>query len=191
MDSRQPIVAAMSSPTRSLTPVFVVECFSPTAVEDASLHLSLFALLALVLALAGPVAADDQMTFRGRLDGTVTVTPLDPPLASVLIEATGNATQLGRFTLEVPHVVNQALRVGTGSYVFTAANGDTLTADFTGQATLVAPGVLTTSETATITGGTGRFAGATGSFIAERTFYVATGVTEGSFEGTISTAAQP
>jgi hypothetical protein len=142
--------------------------------------------VALLFTLAGPVAAGDQVPFKGSLSGTVTVTPINPPIASVLIEATGNATHLGHFTLVVPHTVNQATRVGAGTYVFTAANGDTLTADFTGQATLLAPGVLSTSETATITGGTGRFAGASGRFTAERTFFVATGMTTGSFEGTIS-----
>lgn len=142
--------------------------------------------LALVFSLAGPVAAGEQVPFKGSLSGTVTVTPLDPPIASVHIDATGNASLLGRFTLDIPHVVNQAIRVGAGTYEFTAANGDTLTADFTGTATLLAPGVLSTAEIATITGGTGRFTGATGSFTAERTFFVATGTTTGSFEGTIS-----
>jgi len=150
------------------------------------LPLSLLAVLALAVTLAGPVAAADEVTFKGRLAGTVAVIPLDPPLASVLIEATGNATQLGAFTLQVPHLVNQATRTAEGSYVFTASNGDMLTADFTGQATLVEPGVLTTRETAVITGGTGRFAGASGSFIADRTFYLATGETVGSFEGSVS-----
>lgn len=150
------------------------------------LPLVLVALAALVVTLAGPVAAADQVTFKGRLQGSVTVTPLAPPVVSVVIEATGNASQLGQFTLEVPHVVNQATRMGAGTYVFTAANGDTVIAEFTGQATLVSPGVLTTHETGTITGGTGRFAGATGSFTADRTFYAADGVTTGSFEGTIS-----
>jgi hypothetical protein len=149
------------------------------------LSVSLLAVLALVGTVAAPVAADD-VTFKGRLAGAVDVTPLDPPLASVLITATGNATQLGSFTLRVPHLVNQATRIGHGSYVFTAANGDVLTADFTGQATLIEPGVLSTHETAVVTGGTGRFAGATGSFIADRTFYVATGETVGSFAGSIS-----
>lgn len=142
--------------------------------------------VALSFSVAGSAAAKDQVPFNGSLAGTVTVTPIDPPIASVFIEGTGNATHLGRFTVEIPHVVNQAIRVGSGSYVFTAANGDTLTADFTGQATLLAPGVLSTSEIGTITGGTGRFEGATGSFVAERTFFVATGMTTGSFAGTIS-----
>jgi hypothetical protein len=147
---------------------------------------AVLAAIALVLALAGPVTAGSQVPFEGSLSGTVTVTPTNPPIASVLIEATGNASHLGRFALEIPHEVNQAIRVGEGTYEFTAANGDTLTADFTGTATLLAPGVLSTSETATITGGTGRFAGATGSFTAERMFFVATGTTTGSFEGWIS-----
>ena len=76
--------------------------------------------------------------------------------------------------------------IATGTYEFTAANGDTLIATFTGQASLVSPGVLSVLDTATITGGTGRFADATGSFTAERIFVMATGEITGSFEGTIS-----
>lgn len=50
----------------------------------------------------------------------------------------------------------------------TAAHGDKLCAEFTGMATPTAtPGVLPIEETASITGGTGRFAGATGSFTSE------------------------
>ena len=146
--------------------------------------------LGLALSLAAPVAAADQVPFKGSLTGTVTVTPLDPPIASVVIEATGHATQLGRFTVEIPHRVNQATRIAVGTYVFTAANGGTLTADFTGQATLAAPGVLSIAETGVITGGTGRFAGATGTFATERTFFLASGVTTGSFEGMISSPGQ-
>jgi hypothetical protein len=153
--------------------------------------LAVFAtLLAFAVTFVGASSASEQTTFKGTLEGTVTVTPINPPIASVLIEATGHATKLGRFTVEVPHVVNQAVRVGSGSYIFTAANGDTLTASFTGVGTLVAPGVLSTTETATITGGTGRFAGATGSFTAHRTFFITAGETVGSFEGTISSPSQ-
>jgi hypothetical protein len=154
------------------------------------LQLSSVAVLALVFSLAGPVAAGDPVPLRGTLEGTVTVTPLEPPFESVDIEGTGNATQLGRFTLEVPHTVNLAEGTGSGSFIFTAANGDTLSAEFIGQATLLAPGVVALSETAVITGGTGRFAGASGSFTVERTFYPANGTTVGSFEGTVSSPGQ-
>ncbi len=141
--------------------------------------------IVLILTIAGPVAADDQLPFHGRLNGTVTVTPLDPPVASVVIDATGTATRLGQFELSIPHLVNQANRTAAGTYVFTAANGDTLTASFTGQAMVVSPGVISTTETATFTGGTGRFAGATGGFTATRLFLAASGTTSGSFDGVI------
>jgi hypothetical protein len=125
-----------------------------------------------------------SLPFTGTLEGTQTVTPLAPPLISVNGQATGTAAHLGRFTVTFPHIVNFALAQGTGTYTFTAANGDTLTADFTGTAQV---GTATTSivEEAEITGGTGRFAAATGSFIARRIFTPATGVTTGSFDGTL------
>jgi hypothetical protein len=123
------------------------------------------------------------MPFKGTFEGTQTTTPLEPPRALVDGSATGEATHLGRFTVEFPHIVNFVTRTGDGTYTFTAANGDTLTADFTGQAQ---PGpIVSIVEVATITGGTGRFAAATGSFIVQRQFDPASGTTRGSFEGTI------
>jgi hypothetical protein len=59
-------------------------------------------------------------------------------------------------------------------------------AEFTGRATPIGGGVLYIVEVATITSGTGRFAGATGTFITERWFDTITFTTIGSFEGTIS-----
>ena len=135
---------------------------------------------------AGVLTNEREVPFKGRLEGTATITPGTPPFLSVSIEGTGNATHLGRFTVEIPHVVNAMNRTSTGTYGFTAANGDTLTAGFTGQATLTSPGVLSIVETATITGGTGRFADAAGSFTVERLFNQVTGLTTGSFEGTVS-----
>jgi hypothetical protein len=151
--------------------------------------LALAVALSVVAALraADPVWAGERVPFKGRLDGDVTVTPLAPPLLQVGVDATGNATHLGRFALDIPHVVNLATRSAAGAYEFTAANGDKLYADFTGTATPTGtPGVLYIEETATITGGTGRFAGATGSFTTERLYDTAAGTTTGSFEGTIS-----
>jgi hypothetical protein len=122
----------------------------------------------------------------------VTITPIDPPVVSVLVEGTGNMTHLGRFTLEFTAVVNQATRtpIGLATYVFTAANGDTLTAEGNGQGTVVAPGVLSIVDNGTFTAGTGRFEDATGSFVLRRTFHIAQGVTSGTFEGTVSSPGQ-
>ena len=77
--------------------------------------------------------------------------------------------------------------MGIGTYLITAANGDTITADLAGTAQMVAPpNVLAITETATVTGGTGRFAGATGSIEVKRMFDRSTGVTTGTLEGWIS-----
>ena len=145
---------------------------------------------ALLLSLAGPASAGDQVPFKGTLAGTASVTPLTPPIVAVEIQATGTATHIGRFTLEAPHVVNQATLTAVGTYLITAANGDTITADLAGTAVMVdPPNVIAVTETATVTGGTGRFAGATGSIQVERVFNRATGVTTGTLQGWISFAA--
>jgi hypothetical protein len=139
-----------------------------------------------ILGLALPVTAGEDMPFKGMLEGDVTRT-LEPPLVLVDVDATGNATHLGQYALDIPHVVDPATRMAVGSYQFTAANGDTIYAEFTGLAMPTEiPGVLYIEETATITGGTGRFAGATGTFTAERWYDTVTGMTVGSFDGTIS-----
>ena len=154
---------------------------SPTSLSSASLSIASEA----KVIDAGVLSNDQEVPFKGRLEGTATITPGTPPFLSVSIAGAGNATHLGRFTVEIPHVVNPTNRTSTGTYEFTAANGDTLTAAFAGQSTLTAPGVLSVVDTATITGGTGRFADATGIFTVERVFNQVTGVTTGSFEGTV------
>jgi hypothetical protein len=106
---------------------------------------------------------------------------------SGITNGAGIATRLGRFTFQQPHSANVATSTLTGSYHFTAANGDTLSATFSGQSSATpTPGVRAVVEKATITGGTGRFAGATGSFTVERMINLTTGTTAGSFHGTIS-----
>jgi hypothetical protein len=129
--------------------------------------------------------------FRGNFEAVVSVTRLDPPFVLLLADGRGKASHLGTFTFTISNLVNGSNRTSDGSYEFTAANGDTLTADCTGQGTLTAtPGVLSIVETATITGGTGRFTGASGGFISERFQNSAAGWTTGSFEGTISTGGE-
>ena len=136
-----------------------------------------------ILGLAGPAAAGEQVPFKGSLEGTVTRSAPPPPIL-VNVAATGTATQLGLFSLEIPHVVTPP--IGHGFYDFVAANGDTLAAAFDGVSMSVVPGVLYIVETATITSGTGRFANATGGFVCERLYDIAAGTTIGYFDGTIS-----
>jgi hypothetical protein len=146
----------------------------------------------LAAATGGPEPSGSQgaqaVPFKGRFDGTQTLMPLQPPFGAVNGVATGQATHLGLFTVAFPHTVNFATRQGVGTYTFTAANGDTLTASFTGQAQ-GGPPVVAIVEQATVTGGTGRFADATGSFTVNRRFDQSSGTTEGSFDGAISIGA--
>ena len=139
-----------------------------------------------VLGLSSHVTAGEQVPFKGGVEGVDIVTPLTPPFVAVEVTATGNATQLGKFTLSILATVNRTTRVATGAFEFVAANGDTVFGTLTGQSTLTAPGVLTIEETFTITGGTGRFADATGSFTGTRFKNLITNETIGVFEGTIS-----
>ena len=140
-----------------------------------------------VLGLAGPADAGEQVPFKGRLEAGVTLTPLVPPFAFVLVEGTGNATHLGQFAWDSTLVANLATGEATGTYQFTAANGDMLFTDFTGLGVPTeTPGVLYIVDDVTITGGTGRFAGATGAFTFIHLYDIAAGITIGSFDGTIS-----
>src|SRR5689334_16978813 len=85
------------------------------------------------LGLAGPATAQHPIPFHGYLEGDVTRIPV-PPVVLVFIDAEGVASSLGRFTLDVPHVLDPSTRTAVGLYQFTASNGDALNADLTGQA---------------------------------------------------------
>ena len=75
----------------------------------------------------------------------------------------------------------------TGSYLFTAANGDVLYATFVGQGTPTGtPGGLTVVAPATILGGSGRFRRATGTFTIMATVSQITLDGSAEFSGTIS-----
>ena len=149
---------------------------------------SCLALTALALMFLSPqVLAGEQVPFKGSLQGDVVHTPVAPTIDAVSITGTGQATHLGEYTVTVPHLVDRTARSAEGTYEFTAANGDILRAYFVGHATPTATaGVLSVVEIATITGGTGRFAGATGEFTTVRIYDSIAGTTTGSFEGTIS-----
>lgn len=125
------------------------------------------------------------------LSGTVVSnhTAVYPPgtgTALIHEEGTGTATHLGRYTWVADITLDLATGTGTEQSTLTAANGDVITATVTVAGTPAGGVFLNTLETATITGGTGRFAGATGDYIMERLLNVATGASTGSFEGTIT-----
>ena len=159
-------------------------------IAKASIHLPMAAMFLTAL-LVGPAAAEKHVPFRGSLQGRETDVVQPPPTLLVDGNGTGIATHLGQFTVTWEATVNLENNSGIGSYHFIAANGDSIFAAVVGQAELVEPpDVFRVVEINTITGGTGRFAGAKGSFTVERLVNLTTGFTSGSFHGTITSVGE-
>jgi len=101
---------------------------------------------------------------------------------------TGHATHLGQFTYTYEFVVDLSTGNGVGSAEFTAANGDS----FSTEITAISPVLGHVVEEHTIVAGTGRFAGASGSFILDRLVTTigttTTNVSVGTVDGTIVTS---
>ena len=106
--------------------------------------------------------------FQGRADLVITGVEDTPPGTRTLTAtATGQATHLGRYNRTETVVVNLANGTFTGSLVFTAANGDRLSANITGNFT--SPTGDAAVGTYVFTGGSGRFQNATGQAAFEAT----------------------
>ena len=120
--------------------------------------------LLLILAVSA-LQAGELVPFRGSWEGsTVSATFPAPGVVFVVSAGEGQATHLGRYFMSSPHFTYLATGMVEGEQNFTAANGDVLNATFSGQLLPRADGCLEGTLPATITGGTGRFAGATGSY---------------------------
>jgi hypothetical protein len=125
-----------------------------------------------------------ELPFRGSF---TTVTDVPPPSARATAE--GTATHLGQFTGTAAAEVNPD-NTSTGTFTFTAANGDQLSGTFVGHGVFIPPNTVRITEVATIENGTGRLAGATGTFTMERSetidFATGRGTGTGTFEGQIN-----
>lgn len=99
-----------------------------------------------------------ELPFTGTYEGVEKVVT---PTEHQLIDATGNATHLGLFTVTADWTIGPA--GGSGTSTWTAANGDELHTSFTRHG-VPAPPTITFTEIHTITGGSGRFASASGTF---------------------------
>ena len=149
-------------------------------ITRSNIYLSMAAMI-LTAALAVPAAAKDEVPFKGTFQGSDTVIP--PTLTTA---AAGTGTHLGQFSFSYVF----SFLTSTGSAHWVAANGDSIDSTYVASA-VRDPFVVTITEIHTITGGTGRFSGAQGSFIVHRTHVRAisddgTHVTFGWFEGSIT-----
>ena len=127
------------------------------------------------------------LPFKGQLQSTERVVSMpDDNTAVRHLDGTGNATHLGQFTLSADFTVIMSTGNATGTATWTAANGDQLRAIVAGHGDIVEFPTVTITETHTITGGTGRFANASGIMTIERSANILTGASTGSLSGTIS-----
>ena len=134
--------------------------------------------------------ASQNLPFRLGDEGTITFTTE----STATTAGTGNANQLGRLTSD-----GNLMVVGPGSCgneigfavqmqdTFTAANGDKLMTAISMQLCPIAPGIYHGVGTYVVTGGTRRFAGATGSGVFDGTGNFNTGTIICALNGTIST----
>jgi hypothetical protein len=142
------------------------------------------------LALSAVTAsATPNLPFQLGDEGTITFTSS----STATTTGTGTAIQMGRITSDSNLTI-----VGEGSCgnevgfavemqdTFTAANGDQLMTEITMQLCPIAPGIYHGVGTYVVTGGTGRFATATGSGVFDGTGNFNTGTIICALNGTIS-----
>lgn len=122
--------------------------------------MALAGVLALTVLLAASVPASaggSAVTITGHGTGTIR---LDTATGAFTGEESGVSSYLGKYTVHLQGRATLAADgtvTGTGTATIVAANGDQLTGDFT-----VTGNGQTQRVVVTITGGTGRFANATG-----------------------------
>jgi len=145
-------------------------------------------LLMIVLAsatFAAPAAAQTEFLLKGSFEATETQQVVFP-IGYVDATGVGTATHLGLFTYHLEAELYIPTLTASASATVIAANGDMIFGEGSGQGTPTGtPGIVSIVETYTITGGTGRFAGATGNFTVERLINRATFASSGTISGTI------
>ena len=123
----------------------------------------IFGKMMMALAVGGMISvtlvqiANAAVPFKGRGTGEIVSVQPGPTGPVITAIASGNATHLGNYS-RIEHISLAPDGSFTGDVTFTAANGDQLTANIQGAFTSPA----TASGTYSFTGGTGRFANATG-----------------------------
>ena len=142
--------------------------FKPTAGLLIPLFLACFA--AVFISPPTSASARDLVPFNGTVSGYVeTQEPIDQCTVHIHVVNFGNSNQLGAFTGTAefyPNFCEDPPNITyTGTFDWFAANGDEIYGTFEGYlCPTETPGVYDNHETAEVTGGTGRFANATGHF---------------------------
>lgn len=146
-------------------------------------------MLVVVAALVLPIGAQAgaQVPLKGSDVGGFTLGVACAPGSAVVdIDGTGNATHVGRYVYAALECFNPTTLLYTGTFELTAANGDTIAGTYSGEVVSIVGSVGFYEQDAVATGGTGRFAGASGEFHVSGEANLATGAYSQELEGTIS-----
>ena len=154
-------------------------------ITRSNIYLPMAAII-LTAALTVPAAAQNQVPFKGGMQGHDFDIAFTSTTVTVLTVGTGIGTLVGQFSFTQTVTVDFATATSTGSAHLIAANGDSISTTITGSGQVIEPGLLRIEDVHTITGGTGRFAGAQGSFTVKRLASPVTFLTSGSYDGTIT-----
>ena len=149
-------------------------------------NICLLAAMVLAAALAVPAAAKQPVPFRGAMQGDDTDIGFTSSTVTVLTVGKGIGTLLGQFSFTQTVTVGFSDGHSAGSAQWFAANGDSISTTVAGSGVVLEPGLFSIEDVHTITGGTGRFAGAHGTFTVKRLASGVTFLTSGSFDGTIT-----
>ena len=158
-------------------------------------RISLMTAIFLTVALVSSAAEAGVIRINGTIAGSESDAPFPNPTEGFYVNGSvmSTDTALGPFTLFYSLVVDFAFQDmppghpgGSRLIVGDAANGDSiLTCSIGRNPGSCANGDLHLVETNTIVGGTGRYAGARGSFTLDRCLNFDTGETSGTISGTI------
>jgi hypothetical protein len=128
------------------------------------------ALCAVMVAVPQPASAKSLVPFRATMfERVISLEMCGPMLRCPISEGRGQATHLGRTTETVAVVVDLAHPDAAGCFpeirktILTAANGDQIMMTATGKSCSTGPTTVTAVDSYVVTGGTGRFSGASGS----------------------------
>ncbi len=158
--------------------------------------ISLITAIFVTVALVSSAAEAGVIRISGTIAGSESGASFPNPAEGVYVNGsvTSTDTQLGPFKLFYSLVVDFAFDQGTSPIapgasllvIGDAANGNSISTCFFGNnAGLCDNGDLHVGSTHTITGGTGRYAGAKGSYTLDQCVNLATGKTSGTISGKI------
>jgi hypothetical protein len=162
-------------------------------------RISLMTAIFLTVALVSSAVEAGVIRINGTIAGSEIYTPFPDPAEGFYVNGSvmSTDTQLGPFTLFYSVIVDFALGTPPGApgasrlVVGDAANGDSILMCFFGNnAGLCDNGDLHVVDPVTIIGGTGRYAGARGSFTLDQCVNLVTGETSGTISGTIVVKGQ-